>query len=634
MSERVKEQKNSAETAASETDAVETDVLETDALETDAGPTLPAMANAKAEAALPALGLKGMLRWAWTQLTSMRTALFLLLLLAVAAVPGSLFPQRPANPSIVTQYIKDHPDYGQVLDGFQLYDVYSSAWFSAIYILLFISLIGCVVPRAIAHYKAMRSQPPRTPRRLSRLPEYGTLVVPAEAGIPASHAINDAAGLLKKRGYRVEVRDDDGARPSLGAERGFLREVGNLVFHTSLIGVLVSVAAGGLFGYSGQRILVEGDTFVNTLVGYDQFTPGTNFQSSQLQPYSMQLDKFQARFDTESEGKIGQPIDFTADVTTKETPDAPARQEVLKVNDPVTLGGTSIYLTGNGYAPLVTIRDGQGNVAFEGPVVAKLQGNNNYYSSVVIKVPDAKPDQLGFAGFFLPTADVTNEGVSFSAYPDLLKPRLSLNSYFGDLGLNNGAPQNVFELDVKKLTPLNARNLATKGITLAPGESYTLPDDKGSISFDGVKRYIGVDIHHNPGQQYALIFALLAVGGLVVSLYVNRRRVWVRTGTHEDGRTMVEYALLARGEDHRLAAEAKAIRELLAGKWGLDPKDPGQRGDSQSVPSRQADNGGAEEANAGGPDVTAAADPPSAAEAPAAQDIQSTTGFTEPKKDQ
>ena len=129
----------------------------------------------KPEAVLPTLGPLGMLRWAWTQLTSMRTALFLLLLLAVAAVPGSLFPQRPANPAIVTQYIKDHPDYGKILDSLQLYDVYSSAWFSAIYILLFVSLIGCVIPRAIAHYKAMRSQPPRTPARLSRLPEYGTL---------------------------------------------------------------------------------------------------------------------------------------------------------------------------------------------------------------------------------------------------------------------------------------------------------------------------------------------------------------------------------------------------------------------------------------------------------------------------
>ncbi|MFW0773109.1 cytochrome c biogenesis protein ResB [Paenarthrobacter nitroguajacolicus] len=525
--------------------------------------------EAKSEAALPALGFKGMLRWSWTQLTSMRTALFLLLLLAVGAVPGSLFPQRPANPAVVTQYIKDNPSYGRFLDALQLFDVYSSAWFSAIYILLFISLIGCVTPRAIAHYRAMKSQPPRTPKRLSRLPEYGTLALPADAGIPASKAINDAAGLLKKRGYRVEVRDIDGALPSLGAERGFLKEVGNLVFHTSLIGVLVSVAIGGLYGYSGQRILVEGGpAFVNTLVGYDQFTPGANFRSSSLQPYSMQLDKFQVKFDRESPGKGGQPIDFTADVTTKETPDSPGKKEILKVNDPVSLGGTSLYLTGNGYAPMVTVRDGGGNVAFAGPVIAKIQGNN-YYSSVVIKVPDAKPEQLGFVGFFLPTAFVTEDGVSFSGAPELVNPQLSLNSFYGDLGLDKGVPQNVFELDVTNLQQLNGRDLAAGGITLTPGATVNLPEGKGSITFDGVKKYIGVDIHHNPGQLYALIFGSLAVAGLVMSLYINRRRVWVRTGTHADGRTMVEYGLLARGEDHRLAGEAAALREIFAREWNV-----------------------------------------------------------------
>jgi cytochrome c biogenesis protein len=239
----------------------------------------------------------------------------------------------------------------------------------------------------------------------------------------------------------------------------------------------------------------------------------------------------------------------------------------------------------------------------QGPVVAKLQGEN-YYSSVVIKVPDAKPDQLGFAGFFLPTAFVTEEGVSFSGDPELLNPQLTLNSFYGDLGLDDGAPQNVFELDVKDLTPLNARNLDAGGITLAPGTSYTLPDGKGSISFDGVKRYVGVDIHHNPGQLYALIFALLAVGGLIISLYVNRRRVWVRTGSHEDGRTMVEYGLLARGEDHRLAAEAAAIRRLLSEEWQLPQSGSVDAGDSvgaQQSPSRQDHNGADSPTSPAGP---------------------------------
>ena len=52
----------------------------------------------------PALGITGWLRWAWRQLTSMRTALVLLLFLAIAAVPGSLFPQRSADPNGVIQW--------------------------------------------------------------------------------------------------------------------------------------------------------------------------------------------------------------------------------------------------------------------------------------------------------------------------------------------------------------------------------------------------------------------------------------------------------------------------------------------------------------------------------------------------
>ncbi|MEO5315164.1 cytochrome c biogenesis protein ResB [Pseudarthrobacter sp. CC12] len=534
-----------------------------------------ALEAARIGAALPALGPRDMLRWAWTQLTSMRTALFLLLLLAVAAVPGSLFPQRPANPAVVSQYIKDRPDYGKILDALQLYDVYSSVWFSAIYILLFISLIGCVVPRATAHYKAMRSRPPRTPRRLSRLPEYGTLVIPAGAGITAPDAITDAATLLRKRGYRVEVRDADGATPSLGAERGFLREVGNLVFHTSLIGVLVCVAVGGLFGFRGQKILVEGDTFVNTLVGYDNFAPGTNFQSSWLEPFGITLDKFEVRFDRESTKQFGQPIDFTARLTTRDAPRAAPKSRILKVNDPLYFGEAAMFLVGNGYAPVITVKDGNGNTAFSGPVVS-IPSDAVYTSTVVLKVPDAKPAQLGFAGFFLPSAVKNPAGVAYSFDPDPLNPQLNLNSYSGDLGLDKGVPQNVYNLDVKNLTQLNGRNLAAGGITLGPGGSYTLPDGKGSISFDGLKRYIGVDIRSTPGQTGVLIFSLLAVAGLVVSLYVNRRRVWVRTGTHHDGRTMVEYGLLARGEDHRLATEAAAIHELLTRKWqpNLSPEEP------------------------------------------------------------
>ena len=154
---------------------------------------------------LPRLGLAGTLRWIWTQLTSMSTALMLLLLLAVAAVPGSLVPQRRAGPEIVDQWIEDNPVWGPVLDALQFFDVYNSVWFSAIYLLLFVSLVGCVWPRAIQHAKALRQPPARTPRNLTRLPASGVVVL-EEGGPSPEEAVARAQAWLRKRLYRVEHR--------------------------------------------------------------------------------------------------------------------------------------------------------------------------------------------------------------------------------------------------------------------------------------------------------------------------------------------------------------------------------------------------------------------------------------------
>ena len=92
------------------------------------------------------------LRWLWRQLTSMRTALILLFLLALASVPGSLFPQRGTSPLKVSQYLRDHPKLGPFLDSIHMFDVFASPWFAAIYLLLFVSMAGCVLPLARVHF--------------------------------------------------------------------------------------------------------------------------------------------------------------------------------------------------------------------------------------------------------------------------------------------------------------------------------------------------------------------------------------------------------------------------------------------------------------------------------------------------
>lgn len=528
----------------------------------------------KKDVVAPALGVTGMLRWAWTQLTSMRTALMLLLLLAVAAVPGSIFPQRVQDAFAVQSWIDDNPEIAPVLDFFQFFDVYSSVWFSSIYLLLFISLIGCIIPRARKHWQQMTTPPPRTPRRLQRLPEYGALEL-EDGGPTPEQALKDAAAVLKRRRYRVDLRET-----SVGAEKGYLKEIGNILFHVSLVGVLVFVAAGSMFSYRGQKVLIEDEAFVNALVAYDNFYPGTWFEEEDLDPFSIRLNGFQREFDRQMFGDepnphYGQALGFIADVTIQDGVDAEPEDTTLQVNHPLTLGGAQLYLVGNGYAPVVTVRDGEGEIAFSGPVITRPD-DGVYTSMMVIKAPDAQPEQLGFVGLFLPSAHDTGDGLAVSVDPELYNPQVHLNAYAGDLGLDEGVPQNVYVLDTEELRVLNSREVEAGGIVLSPGETHELPDGMGTLTFEEVQDYIAIDIHYNPGETGVLIFALTATGGLIISLFLRRRRAWVTVETNDAGRTLVRYGLLSRGEDFRLREESIALREQFEKMWPVRPPQPNE----------------------------------------------------------
>lgn len=500
----------------------------------------------QSEVESPEIGLRGWARWFWRQLTSMRTALILLLALAAAAVPGSVYPQRSADPNGVTQFFKNEPELAKVLDAFQLFDVYTSVWFSAIYILLFVSLIGCVVPRAQVHYKALRSAPPAAPRLFSRMP--ANLVVKSKK----TNLVQAAEQILKAQGYRVVATGK-----SVAAERGYLRETGNLVFHYALIGVLIAVGIGGGLSYNGQRVLIEGETFVNNLTGYDSISPGTFFNESHLTPFSVKLDKFTVNFDIQNPTNIGTPLDFRAEVTSKVGVDGVAKKGLIRVNEPLGLPNANLYLTGNGYAPVITIRDAKGNVAFSGPT-AYLPQDSNYTSLGVIKVPDALPKQFGIISFFYPTAEKLTTGALTSIYPDPINPKLTMNVYEGDLGLDEGIPRNVYSLDISKMKQVAGGDSGVKGIELDVRETAMLPNGMGTVTFDSLKRYISLDVSYNPGAGWILFFALLALAGLVFSLLVPRRRVWFRQ-TAEG----FELAALARGDDPALVGILEELAEEI-----------------------------------------------------------------------
>ncbi len=503
------------------------------------------------------IGATGWLRWAWRTLTSMRAALILLFLLAVAAIPGSTFPQRGTNTVEVSQYIARNPTWGPILDRLGMFDVFAAPWFAAIYLLLMVSLAGCVIPRARLHWRAMRAQPPAAPSRLSRLPEHRTLELD---GSPAD-VLTAAETVLRARRWRVrrEVAPS-GESTWVAAETGYLRETGNLLFHLALLALLVAVAAGGMFGAKGQVIVREGSAFSNTLTQYDSFSPGRLFKADRLVPFTVHLDQFRATYQEDGMQR-GAPRDFAADVVYSTGPGTAERKATIGVNEPLAIDGTKVFLVGHGYAPTFVIKDATGKVLLDDSVVF-LPQDGNFTSDGVIKIPDATP-QIGFTGVFLPTAERDPVRGGFSSFPAPLRPEVFLSVWRGDLGLDKGTPQSVYRLDTSSMERLGLKDLK-------PGQIWTLPDGLGTLTFTGVSEYATFNVASDPGSGWALAAAVLAIVGLSLSLFVRRRRLWVRVpDTSPDPKVEVEFGALGRSEapglDEELDSVVAAVRRAVEG---------------------------------------------------------------------
>ena len=469
-----------------------------------------------------------LLRQNWRRLTSMSTALVLLFLLALAALPGAMLPQRNLNVQKVSQYIAAQPTLGPLFDKLELFDVFSSFWFTAIYVLLFLSLIGCLVPRLQAHLGALRSQPVRAPRNLSRLPHHFHGVV----DISHDEALTRVRQSLK--GWRVAVRSEKDSEVAVSAEKGYLREAGNLVFHFSLIGLLVTVAIGKLVGYEGSVIVIAdgGPGFCNTSPAvYDSFRAGSATDGTGLAPFCIKVNDFSADYlDT------GQAEMFTSNISYQSGQDIATntwKDYRLRVNEPLRTDGARVYLTGHGYAPqfTVTFPDGQSRtetMQFQpDDAVTFLSSGALRFDPPGGSFPDPnerRKNQIAIEGLFAPTAAFSGTLLT-SSFPDARDPAVAIDIYKGDTGLDTGIPQSIFSLNKEMIN--QGRLVKQDRVNLRPGETRTLTDGT-QVRFDGAKEFANLQVSYDPAQQWVLVFAITMMLGLLISLVIRRRRVWIR----------------------------------------------------------------------------------------------------------
>jgi len=516
-----------------------------------------------ARAPRPLLAAVGaLLRNGWRGLTSMRTALVLLFLLALAALPGALLPQRSLNQDLVDQYFADYPWLAPTLDRLGFFDVFAAPWFAAIYLLLMVSLIGCVLPRTVEHFHTLRGEPVVTPRNLARMPHHGRATLDV--------GLDEATDLVRARlrGWRRAERAD-GAGRTVSAEKGYLREAGNLVFHLSLIGLLLGFAGGKLFGYEGQVIVMSGGgQFCNTgILGYDSFRAGLRVDGTGLTPFCVRLDDFEADFLPN-----GQPDSFRGTLSYQSAEDVKAgrvdewRTHQLEVNHPLRVDGHRVYLLGHGYAPrfTVTFPDGQQRteqIQWRPVDQATLlsEGATKFEPPGVTDEEERRNSQLAITGLFAPTS--SGGPVVTSVFPGLLAPEVAVDVLRGDLGLDDGRGQSIFQVDQRMVESGELVRVAREN--LVPGESLTL-DDGTVIRFDGVEDWAYLQVSYDPGQHAVLVFAVLLLAGLGLSLSIRRRRFWARLTPTDDGaRTVVELGGLARTDRAGYGEEFDRMRADL-----------------------------------------------------------------------
>lgn len=488
----------------------------------------------------------------WRALTSMRTALVLLFLVALAAIPGAMLPQRSLNRSKVAGYIAEHPALGPLLDRFEFFDVFSSFWFTSVYMLLFISLVGCIVPRCIDHARTLRTPPVPAPRNLRRLPHHHHAIIDDE-----QDAVADRVRSALKR-WRVRVDAPYAGEITVSAEKGYLREFGNLAFHVSLVGLLAAVAIGKLYSYEGNVIVIadDGPGFCTTTPAvFDSFRAGNVRDGTGMTPICIRVKNFRADYLDN-----GQAEQFTSDISYQAGDDLLAgrwQEQTLQVNHPLRVSGDRVYLQGHGYAPTFTVTFPNGETRTE-TLQWQPDDAQTFLSSGAMRFdppggmypdPDERRrNQIAIEGLFAPTAFMRGDLLT-SSFPAMTNPAVAVDIYRGDTGLDTGLPQPLFSL-TKELVN-QGRLIKDTRVNLAPGETATLKDGKTTVAFDGAKEFVNLQVSHDPAQGWVLAFSVSMMLGLLVSLLVKRRRIWARIRPDViDGeptrRTVLELGGLAR----------------------------------------------------------------------------------------
>jgi cytochrome c biogenesis protein len=269
----------------------------------------------------------GMLQKINRLLGSLKLTLVVFLALAIFSIVGTLLPQGMTEHDLLARF---GPGLGHWMESLGLHDIYRTAWFRFLLLLLCVNLIVCSIQRLPKTLKLIRHEEDNiNPAKLLKLSSHFEVSssVPWEETKSCLHRI-----LSEEFASPRIVTNTDTYTAS--AVRGKWSPLMVYVVHFSVLTVLAGALLGSIVGFKGFMQIAEGEIS-------DEVVLSTGREQVTL-PFQIRCDDFDVSFyDT------GAPKEFRSDLTVIEN-EKPVHKQTIRVNDPMSYQGITFYQSSYG----------------------------------------------------------------------------------------------------------------------------------------------------------------------------------------------------------------------------------------------------------------------------------------------
>ena len=285
----------------------------------------------------------------WSFFTSLKLAIFVIIILAIASIVGTIIEQNQP----IDKYRQIYTDGAiRIFETLSLFDMYHSWWFLLLLVLFTVNLICCTVDRLPRVVRIVRN--PKTTLD-GNLEKSLTLVDRWKKKGDLSALAETYRTAMGGAFARPRVTENSGTF-HLYAEKGVVSRFGVYVTHISIIIIFLGAIIGNVIGFKGYANIVEGESvrMIPTRGGTNHVDLG----------FSVRCNKFWVEYYPN-----GQPKEYASDLSVIENGREVLRK-TIEVNDPLRYKGVWFYQSSYGAAGASTVTvsvrnpDGSGRETF------------------------------------------------------------------------------------------------------------------------------------------------------------------------------------------------------------------------------------------------------------------------------